>query len=375
MRRRIVLYQFLLLAAIATLAYALFSITQENLARLGVDSNFDFLLRRAGFEIGQSLIPFSADHSILRAFLVAVLNTLVLAVAAIVCASMLGLAIGLARLSGNWLLARLAIVYVEIFRNVPALLQIFFWYFVVLRTLPRSAQSTVLWDTVVLNNRGLFLPGPVGNQAPVLLVLSLLAAIALAWTIVRWARRRRHETGRTFPVLPATLLILTGLPLLVAWVAGVQWEIPRAGRFGYAGGLVLLPEFLALVCGLSMYHATYISEIVRSGFSALPRGQLEAAESLGLSRIVIVRLVLLPQAMRIMIPPLTTVYLNLFKGTSLAAAIAYPEVTSVFVGTVNNLVGQPVTIMALTLVIYAVVSLCIALYLNWYQQRLRTRGN
>jgi general L-amino acid transport system permease protein len=374
MPRRLLIYQILLAAGIAALGWLLFSITQENLARLGVDSNFNFLFRRAGFEIGQTLIPFSAGDSILRAFVVAVLNTIVLAGAAIVCASILGLALGLARLSGNWLLARMALAYVEIFRNVPALLQIFFWYFVVLRTLPRSAHSTVLWDAVVLNNRGLFLPGPAGHLGAVVMVVAVLAAIGISWAVGRWAARRRHETGGKFPVAIATLLLLPGLPLLAAWGAGVQWEFPQAGRFGYAGGIVLLPEFLALVCGLSMYNATYISEIVRSSFSALPRGQLEAAESLGFSRHVAVRLILLPQALRIMIPPLTTVYLNLFKSTSLAAAIAYPEVVSVFVGTVNNLVGQPVSIMALTLVTYAFVSLSIALYLNWYQRRLAARG-
>lgn len=370
MSRRLVIYQCLLIATILAIAYALFSITQTNLARLGVDSNFDFLFRRAGFEIGQTLIPFSASDTILRAFVVAVLNTLALAAAAIFCASVLGLGLGLARLSGNWLLARMALVYVEIFRNVPALLQIFFWYFVVLRTLPRSAHSSVLWDAVVLNNRGLFLPAPATGTDTAVVAVAVLIAITGIGILWRWARKRRYETGRTFPVAMAGAAMLFVTPLVAAWLLGVQWEFPQSGRFGYSGGMVFLPEFLALVCGLSMYNATYISEIVRSSFSALPRGQLEAADSLGLPRHLAVRLILLPQALRSMIPPLTTVYLNLFKSTSLAAAIAYPEVASVFVGTVNNLVGQPVTIMAMTLVIYALVSLGIALYLNWYQRRL-----
>jgi general L-amino acid transport system permease protein len=258
-----------------------------------------------------------------------------------------------------------------VFRNVPALLQVFFWYFVVLRTLPRTADSTVLWDTVVLNNRGLFLPAP--DTGSGIMAWGLVAGVVAALLLARWSRRRRHETGRTFPTLMVAATLLAGVPLLTGLLAGVTWDYPRPGRFGYGGGIVLMPEFLALVCGLSMYNATYISEIVRSGFSALPPGQREAAESLGLSRHLAVRLVLLPQALRIMIPPLTTVYLNLFKGTSLAAAVAYPEVTSVFVGTVNNLVGQPVTIMALTLVVYASVSLLIALFLNWYQRRLALR--
>lgn len=372
MCRRLIIYQCLLVALIAAIGYGIFSTTQANLARLGVDSNFQFLFRRAGFEIGQALVDYSADATIARAFLVALLNTLVLAAAAIACSSVLGLALGLARLSRNWLLARLALVYVEVFRNVPALLQIFFWYFVVLRTLPRSADSMVIADVAVLNNRGLFLPAPVPADVPIVL-WSLVAASACAWLLGRWTARRRHDTGRRFPAVTGTLLILAGVPLLVATIAGVHWDWPVPGRFGYGGGMVLMPEFLALVCGLSMYNATYISEIVRSAFRALPAGQLEAADSLGLPRHLAVRLVLLPQALRIMLPPLTTVYLNLFKSTSLAAAIAYPEVASVFVGTVNNLVGQPVIIMALTLVVYALVSLSIALLLNLHQRRLAAR--
>lgn len=370
--RRLVAYQVLLLAAVLGLGWAVFSVTQANLARLGVESNFQFLFRRAGFEIGQTLVDYSADATIARAFLVALLNTLVLAAAAIVCSSVLGLALGLARLSGNWLLARLALVYVEVFRNVPALLQIFFWYFVVLRTLPRSADSLQLGRAAVLNNRGLFLPAPLPDDVPVML-WSLAAAVGAALLLARWAARRRHDSGQSFPVLTGAALIIVGMPLVVALATGVQWDWPAPGRFGHGGGMVLLPEFLALVCGLSMYNATYISEIVRSAFRALPAGQIEAADSLGLPRHLAVRLVLLPQALRIMLPPLTTVYLNLFKSTSLAAAIAYPEVASVFVGTVNNLVGQPVTIMALTLVVYVLVSLSIALLLNLHQRRLALR--
>lgn len=372
MHRRLIVYQCLLVAAVLGACYGIFSMTQANLARLGVESGFGFLVRRAGFEIGQTLIAYDANATIARAFLVAILNTLVLAAAAVAGASFLGLALGLARLSGNWLLAHLALAYVEVFRNVPALLQIFFWYFVVLRTLPRFTESIVLREVVVLNNRGLFLPAPAAGSTT--LWWSLLAAVAGAVLLARWSRRRRYDTGRPFPTLAVATGVVLGLPLLAGLVTGVTWEHPHPGRFGYGGGIVLMPEFLALVCGLSMYNATYISEIVRSSFGALPPGQLEAADSLGLSRHLAVRLVLLPQALRSMIPPLTTVYLNLFKSTSLAAAVAYPEVASVFVGTVNNLVGQPVTIMALTLVVYASVSLLIALLLNWYQRRLALRG-
>ena len=374
MHRNTFLWQLVVLAAVLGIGLSVFLTTQANLARLGVDSGFDFLCKRAGFEIGQTFIAYDADSSIARAFVVALLNTLVLAFAASACASVLGLVIGLCRLSSNWLLARMATAYVELFRNIPSLLQIFFWYFFVLRTLPPFRDSVILPWGAVLNNRGLFLPGPALQGHGAVIVLAVLAALLAIGMLRHWYRRRLYEQGRTFPLFLVSALLLMGLPLLATTLAGMGWELPRPGRFGYEGGLVLLPEFLALVCGLSMYNATYISEVVRSGFASVPRAQLEAAESLGLGRGLALRLVILPQALRVMLPPLTTIYLNLFKSTSLAAAIAYPEVVSVLVGTVNNLVGQPVSIMAMTLVVYASISLCIALLLNAYGRRLALRG-
>jgi general L-amino acid transport system permease protein len=370
--KRQLFYQILLLAVIALAGYFVFATTQANLERLGVDSGFGFLAKRAGFEISQSLIPYDANATFARAFVVALMNTLLLAFSSIVVASLLGLLVGVSRLSRNWLVARLAAAYIEVFRNLPALLQIFFWYFVVLRALPRSQESLSLMDAVFFNNRGLFLPAPAIEQGGGWLLAALAAAIAgVAW-LRRRAVRRQHDTGeRPFVWLPA-VAILIALPALaiLSGATAIAWDVPTAGRFSYEGGVVLIPEFLALVVGLSMYNATYIGEIVRSGFQSIPRGQLEAADSLGLPRRLSLWLVLFPQALRSIIPPLTTVYLNLFKSTSLAAAIAYPEVVSVFVGTVNNLVGQPVVIMAMTLVVYAFVSLCIALLMNWYNRRI-----
>jgi len=370
MTRRL-LYQLALIALIAGGAWWLGATAQANLARLGVDAGIDFLWQRAGFEIGQTLIPFDADSSFARAFVVALLNTLVLAATGVVCATTVGGAIGLCRLSGNWLVSRLAAIYVELLRNVPALLHVFFWYFVVLRSLPRPPDSLALPGYVFLNNRGLFLPAPGVDGGGAWLAGALALALIAIALLRRRARRRRWDTGRGGALwLPATIL-LAGLPLaaVVTGLAGLSWDPPRPGRFGYEGGLVLMPEFLALAVGLSLYNATYVAEIVRSGFQCVPRGQLEAAAALGLARRHVVRLVLLPQALRAIIPPLTTVYLNLFKGTSLAAAIAYPEVVSVFVGTVNNLAGQPVVIMAITLLVYVFVSLCIAAAMHAYERR------
>ena len=374
LHRNTIFYQVVLLLTVLGIGIFIFQTTQANLQRLGVDSGFAFLFKRAGFEIGQSLIAYDADSTIARAFLVALLNTLVLAAAGIAGASILGLVIGVCRLSSNFLLSRMAMAYVELFRNIPSLLQIFFWYFFVLRILPSFHDSMHLPLGGILNNRGLFLPGPELTGHGMLICLALVAATVCCIILLRWHRRRLYREGRDFPLLPVCVFFLAALPLAAMYLAGVVWEIPRPGRFGYEGGVVLLPEFLALVCGLSMYNATYISEVVRSGFASVPRGQMEAAESLGLSRGLALQLVIFPQALRVMLPPLTTIYLNLFKSTSLAAAVAYPEVVSVLVGTVNNLVGQPVSIMAITMVVYATISLCAAALLNWYGRRLALRN-
>ncbi len=365
--KRELLYQIILLFIIAAVAYLIIAATQSNLARLGVDSSIDFLWKRAGFEIGQKLIPYSANSTIAHAFIVALLNTLLLAVLAIICASILGLLIGLARLSDNWLVARLATVYIEIFRNIPSLLQIFFWYFVVLRALPSTDGSYRFLDYLFLNNRGLFMPAITTEHPWLWLMSTLLIAGIMTYLLTKWLREKVVRSGM---VILAGVLLFTGSVIVSVLLFDVTLQIPQPSRFGYSGGIVMMPEFISLVVGLSMYNATYIGEIVRSGFTAIPKGQTEAANSLGLPYHLTITLVLFPQALRIIIPPLSNVYLNLFKSTSLAAAIAYPEVVSVFVGTVNNLVGQPVFIMTITMLVYAFISLCIALFLNWYHHKI-----
>ena len=368
--KRDIVYQTILLVFIASVAFLIISATQANLAALGVDTDFNFLWKRAGFDIGQKLIPFDANSTIARAFIVALLNTLLLAFVSIICASFLGFVIGIARLSENWLVSCLATIYIEVFRNVPSLLQIFFWYFVVLRSLPRSRDSLELFGIFFLNNRGLFFPAPESNTDIIWIIGAVILGIVSAVLIRRWSIKRQHTVSKGIPVVSVGLLLILLFPLLAFILLGTALEIPHPGQFGYQGGFVLMPEFLSLVIGLSMYNATYIGEIVRSGFKSIAYGQTEAAVSLGLPRHLTLRLVLFPQALRAIIPPLTSVYLNLFKSTSLAAAIAYPEIVSVFVGTVNNLVGQPVIIMALTLVVYAFISICISIFLNWYNKRI-----
>lgn len=366
------LIQGLLLAAVAAAVFALVSTTNANLERLGVDSSFDFLWGRAGFEISQTLIAYDANSTIARAFVVALLNTLALAAASIAGASLLGLVIGVARLSKNWLVSRLATAYMEIFRNIPSLLQIFLWYLVVLRSLPNFRDSLSFGQTIFLNNRGLFLAAPDLGAGAAWVWAGFGVAVGGGIFLRRHAMRRRAATGQSFPYVPLAVALLVVVPWLAGIVGGAHliWETPQPGRFGLQGGIVVMPEFIAMVAGLSIYNATYIGEIVRSGFASVHKGQTEAADALGLNGWQRFRFVLFPQAMRVMIPPLITVWLNLFKATSLAAAIAYPEIVSVFVGTVNNIVGQPVIIMGITLVIYVVVSLAISLFMNWYDERI-----
>ncbi len=311
--------QGLLALALVALVVLVFRTTQANLELLGVQTGFDFLSNKAGFSISQHLIPYSEDSSILTALGVAILNTLLLAVSCVALASIIGMFVGVGRLSSNWLASRLSLGYLELFRNIPVLLQVFFWYYVVLRALPSFQSSIFITDYLVLNNRGLYFP-------------------------------------------------------FVEFSEGLSIRPPVMGRFAYEGGFYLMPEFLALWVGLSLYNASYISEIVRSGFGSVPRGQWEAGAALGLGSRTVLRRIVFPQALRAILPPLTTVYMNMFKATSLAAAIAYPEIVSVFVGTVNNLVGRPVEVMAVTLAFYAGVSFLVAWLMARWNKRVMRRG-
>lgn len=370
-----IIYQIILVMVVAAVAYLIFATTQDNLIKLGVNSGFDFLWKRAGFDISQSLIDYSPDSTIARAFLVALLNTLLLAVTTIIGGTCIGLIVGVSRLSDNWLVAKLGVIYVEIFRNIPVLLQIFFWYFVVLRSLPATENSLSLWDAIFLNNRGLFFPTPQAQpNFGWILFLTLFAVFALLLLHRRQKTQAKVGEKKSSVYLVTAVLSLISFTIFTLSGSSLSWDVPMPSRYSFDGGAVLSPEFLALTIGLSIYNASYIAEIVRSSFESIPRGQLEAARALALPSRTVFAKVLFPQAMRVTIPPLTTVYLNIFKSTSLAAAIAYPEVVSVFVGTVNNIVGQPLEIMAITLIIYVLISLCIALFMNWYNQKVKSRG-
>lgn len=369
--RRIV-YQVALVAALGMLTWWVVNNVAGNLRRLNIASGFDFLGRTSGFDVSQSLIEYSNISTYGRAFWVGLLNTLLVAALGIVAATAIGFAVGIARLSPNWLVARLATVYVEVVRNVPLLLQLFFWYFAVLKNLPAPRESHALPGGGFLNVRGLYLPGPVPQPGFALVLVALAAAVIGVVLLARWARRRQMRTGETFPVLWTSLGILVGVPLVAFIAAGapLAFEYPELKGFNFDGGLVILPELIALLLGLAIYTASFIAEIVRAGILGVHKGQTEAALALGLTQGQTLRLVVIPQALRIIIPPLTSQYLNLTKNSSLAVAIGYPDFVSVFTGTVLNQTGQAVEVILMTMGVYLTFSLATSLFMNWFNRHM-----
>ncbi|MDX6749109.1 amino acid ABC transporter permease [Geminicoccaceae bacterium 1502E] len=367
-RVRGLLYQALALAAVVALGAFLIGNTLENRARLGVASGFGFLGVQSGFDISQSLIAYSSSFSSYgNAFVVGLLNTFYVAIFGIALATIIGFVMGIARLSSNWLVAQVALVYIEIIRNVPLLLQLIFWYTVVLAQLPSPADSMRLGEWLFFNIRGLFLPMPVFEKGPWALLAGLAVAVAAAVLFARWARRRFEATGQRFPAILVVLPMLLLVPLAAQILFGgtVTLDYPQASRFRISGGLTFLPEFMALLLGLSVYTGAFIAEIVRSGILAVSKGQLEAASALGLKPNMTLRLVVVPQALRVIIPPLTSQYLNLTKNSSLAVAIGYPDFFSI-AGTINNQTGQAVEVIAITMGVYLTLSLLISAFMNWY---------
>ncbi len=369
-RARSIAAQVLIALALLALIASLVGNVADNLQRLGVNAGFRFLARPAGFGITQHLIEYSEASSYGRALLVSVINTAVLSAVAIAAATVLGFAVGLMRLSANLLIANLATAYVETLRNIPLLLQIFFWYFAVLRPLPGPRQSIVIGGVAYLSNRGLYMPAPVFEAGAGWIGIAVLAGIAAAIGLLLWARQKRQVTGKRVRVGAIAAALALGLPLLAAAAAGfpVSWDPPRLTGFNFTGGVAVIPEFVAMLVTLSLYSSAFIAEIVRSGVLAVPKGQVEAARAVGLKPAQITRLVVVPQAMRVIVPPLTSQYLNLVKNSSLAAAIAYPDLMLVFAGTVLNQTGQAIEVMAITMGTYLGFSLLIAGLMNWYNR-------
>jgi general L-amino acid transport system permease protein len=365
-------YQVLLVAAVAVAVWWVVNNVADNLRRQNIASGFAFLDRTSGFDVSQSLIEYSNTSTYRRAFFVGLLNTLLVAGLGIVAATVLGFAIGIARLSSNWLIAKLAAAYVEVVRNLPLLLQLFFWYFAVLKTLPGPRQSHALPGGAYLNVRGLYLPAPVPEPGFGIVMAALGVGMLIAALLWTGARRRQRETGQRSRVLIPLLLAIVGLPLaaFLATGAPLGFEYPELKGFNFQGGVAILPELMALVLGLSLYTASFIAEIVRAGILGVPKGQTEAAQAIGLTRGQTLRLVVIPQAARIIIPPLTSQYLNLTKNSSLAVAIGYPDFVSVFTGTVLNQTGQAVEVILMTMGVYLSLSLLTALFMNWFNRRM-----
>lgn len=371
-RIRSIFFQLLTVVLLVGFLVWLSNNTIENLDARGIATGFKFLSQPAGFSVAFSLIPYSEASSYGTAFIVSVLNTIFVSVLGIILATIVGFLIGIMRLSKNWIVAKLATVYLETLRNVPLLLQILFWYFAVLSALPQIKQSLHISQAVFLNNRGIFTPRPIFEDGFGAVVLVFFAGLAVTWMLTRWARRRQETTGEQFPVIWAVLALLIVAPALAFVVAGspLSWEIPVHGRFRLTGGVQILPELLALLLALSLYTAAFIGEIVRAGIQAVSHGQTEAAYALGIRPRTTMRLIVIPQAMRVIVPPLTSQYLNLTKNSSLAAAIAYPELVHVFAGTVLNQTGQAIECILITMLVYLTISLVISSFMNWYNQRI-----
>jgi general L-amino acid transport system permease protein len=375
-RARAVAIQVLLVAAVAFVVWILASNTAQNLEARRIASGFGFLSREAGFEIGESpFLAYGAADSYARAILVGLVNTFRVALIGIVLATLLGTMLGLARLSRNWLLAKLAAVYVEVVRNVPLLVQLFFLYAVITENLPGPREALNPLPGVFLSNRGIAFPVFAPHAAHAWMVLALALGVALAALLARWARRRQAATGQPFPALAAGAALVLGTPLVVFFAAGAPLALarPELQGFNYAGGAVLTPEFAALLGGLTLYTAAFIAEIVRAGVQAVDRGQFEAAYSLGLPRRRTMRLVILPQALRVIVPPLTSQYLNLTKNSSLAVAIGYPDLVSI-ANTTMNQTGQAIEGIAIIMAVYLTISLSISGLMNWYNARIALKG-
>jgi len=373
--KRALVWQVLVVAVLAFLIWRIVDNTATNMAARGLASGFGFLDTSAGFGIITTpFIDYAESSSYLSVFFVGLVNTLIVAVVGCVLALALGFVVGIARLSDNWLVKKIATFYIELFRNIPLLLQILFWYSAVLKPLPGPRELHEAGDRVwfSLNNRGIIFAEPVGQPGFQYVWYAFFAGIALSWLLRLWARSRQMRTGAQFPVGWTALGLIIGLPLIVYLFTGRPLEFAPAemSRFALRGGVTVIPEFVALLLALVIYTAAFIAEIVRAGIQSVSDGQTEAASALGIKPNQRMRLVVVPQAMRVIVPPLTSQFLNLTKNSSLATAIAYPDLFAVFAGTTLNQTGQAVEIMAMTLAVYLALSLGTSGFMNWYNSRI-----
>lgn len=377
---RALLIQVSTVVIIFSLFYVMIQNLNENIEARGIVSGFTFLDGRSGFDIlpflGSYIVNFSPNSTNLEVFYVAIINTLVCAGVGIILSTILGLLIGIARLSTNYLISRLSNAYIELFRNIPILLQILFWYNIFLNALPHPKKSISFLDFIFINNRGFYLPNPVPQEGFLWVFITFIIAVASAIYLKRYFKRKQDETGRQTNTFGYSLGLIIVLPIIVFLLLGspLQFDYAVLGKFNLKGGLAIVPEFVALTLALSVYTATYIAEAIRSGIEAVDKGQKEAAAAIGLTKTQALKLVVLPQALRVAIPPTINQYLNLTKNSSLAAAIGYPELMSAFGGTVLNQVGQAIEILTMVMLVYLVISLLISVLLNYVNKKMAIQG-
>jgi len=364
--------QIVFVIALVWMGYEIVANARANLEAQRITSGFGFLNNTAGFDVSQSLIPYSGSDTYTRVFLVGLLNTFLVSIIGIFFATVIGFAVGLGRLSPNWLLSRVAGAYVELVRNLPVLFQILFWYLAVLAALPGPRQSIALFNSFFLSNRGLVIPRAIPEPGWEPFLVAVVVAVAAALALRAYARRQLFEKGRAITIWPYVIGLLIGLPFVSGLIFGapVAFEVPQLKGFNFAGGTRVIPEFVALTVGLSTYTAAFIGEVVRAGIQSVHKGQMEAGASLGLSRGATLRLIVVPQAMRVILPPLTNQYLNLTKNSSLAVAIGYPDLVSVFAGTTLSQTGQAIEIIAITMGVYLLLSLVTSAIMSFYGWRL-----
>ncbi|SIQ97828.1 ABC transporter permease subunit [Bosea sp. TND4EK4] len=366
------IYQIALVVFLVALAVFFVRNASENMVKAGIASGFGFLWRTSGIEVPFVLTGYTQADNILGLFWVGVANTMLVSVIAVVLSTLLGFVIGVARLSSHWLLSAIAGAYIEFVRNIPLLFFVLFWYFGVIAALPQPRQSLSVFGVAFLNNRGLTIPLPDGLESLRVAGLLILACLVGYIAFALWGRRRQERTGRHAPTLRVGLVLLVAVPLLaLTWaVLATRWDVPALRGFNYRGGFVVIPEFVALLAALVTYTAGFIAEIVRGGIQSVSHGQTEAGAALGLRPGQILRLVTIPQALRVMIPPMTNQYLNVLKNSSFGAAIAYPDLVSLFMGSALNNTGQAIEIIAMTLAVYLVIGLAVSALMNWYNARI-----
>jgi general L-amino acid transport system permease protein len=371
-KKRAIMFQIFILCLVGLLAFYLVSNTLDNLERQKIATGWGFLNKESSFEIGESPIPYSAASSYGRALLVGTLNTLKVSFIGIVITLILGTIVGVARLSSNWLVSKLAGLYIEVMQDIPVLLQLFFWYAIFYESLPSPRQALCPLNGLYLCNRGVAFTIPEAHPAHKYMFLALVVACIAVYLIRRWAKKRQDMTGKIFPVFRVGIAMIIGLPLLIwlAFGAPTAMNVPELVGFNFKGGVTVSPEFIALLLGLVLYTAAFVAEVVRAGIQSVSKGQREAAMSIGLRPPLVLNLVILPQALRVIIPPLTSQMLNLTKNSSLAVAIGYPDFVSVANTTINQ-TGQAIEGVALIMVVYLIFSLSTSAFMNWYNKKVK----